>query len=372
MFSEAFYFVCLSLLLSKTDLFQLILSANNSTPLTAKIININQENQRMMNFRTLLLPVLIATISITGCQTTTTTHHSNSTEDGIRQVNNVQWDKSGNAFEIPDEGSLQNNQSRIVLFQLSDIDSDSLKAVNAFTRSVVVGINNQFQVSLQPNHFSEVTVCSGQVNLSVESTGYDTNELANANIQNNLQPKHTYYYLVTAATDNELPTIKAVDADKAVELLQGSAEQTHQISRVTTDNCQSPEVNNQSNQTQPVTSPEVQVNTPITLDVFFDFDSFQLRGTAHSKLKAVAEFMQQDPEATVLLESHTDSKGAASYNLKLSEKRGNSVKNALTNQYAIDSHRIATKAYGESQPIDTNDTAQGRQNNRRVVATITP
>lgn len=260
----------------------------------------------------------------------------------------------------------------MVLFQPSDINNDSLKAVNDFTRSVVVGINNQFQVSLQPNHFSEVTVCSGQLNLSIESTGYDTNKLANTSIQNNLQPKHTYYYLVTAATDNELPTIKAVDADKAVELLQGSTEQTHQISRVTTDNCQSPEVNNQSKQTQSATPSEVQVNTPITLDVFFDFDSSQLRSTAHPKLKAVAEFMQQNPDATVLLESHTDSKGAASYNLKLSEKRGNSVKNALTNKYAIDSHRIATKAYGESQPIDANDTAQGRQNNRRVVATITP
>lgn len=80
-----------------------------------------------MNFRTLLLPALIATISITGCQTTTINNHSSSTADGIRQVNNVKWDKSGSTFETPDDGSLQNNQSRVVLFQPSDINNDSLK-----------------------------------------------------------------------------------------------------------------------------------------------------------------------------------------------------------------------------------------------------
>ena len=324
-----------------------------------------------MNFRTLLLPALVATISITGCQTTAN-NHVESTADGIHQVNNIKWDKSGSAFEIPDDNSLQNNQSRVVLFQLSDINSDSVKAANDFTRSVVVGVDNQFQVSLQPGKFSEVTVCSGELKLSVESTGYDTNKLANANIKNNLQPKRTYYYLVTAATDNNLPTIKAVDAEKAIQLLQGATEQTHQISRVTADNCQSAVVSTQSNQTKSATSSEVQLNTPITLDVFFDFNSSQLKDSVHPKLKAVAEFMQKHPNTTVLLESHTDSKGAASYNLNLSDERGNSVKNALTNQFGIDSQRITTKAYGESQPIDTNDTEQGRQNNRRVVAIIKP
>ena len=330
-----------------------------------------------MNFKTLLLPALIATISITGCQTTTLNNNSSSTEDGVRQVNNVQWDKTGNVFEVPEDSSLKNNQSRVIVFQPSDINSDyinseTLQETNDFTRSVVVGINDKFQVSLQPGHFSEVTVCSGQVNLSVESTGYDTNELANASIENNLQPKNTYYYLVTAATNNALPTIRPIDANKAVQLLQGSIEQTHQISRVTSDNCQPLVGNDQPTQIQPTISPQVQVNTPVTLDVFFDFDSSQLRGSAHPKLKAVAEFMQKNSDSEVLLESHTDSKGSASYNLKLSERRGNSVKSALTDQYDIDSKRITTKAYGETKPIDTNDTAQGRQNNRRVVATITP
>ena len=330
-----------------------------------------------MNFRTLLLPALVATISITGCQTTSLDNNSSSTVDGIRQINNVKWDKTGGDFDVPDDSSLKSNQSRIVVFQPSDINdshvnSEILQETNDFTRSVVVGINDQFQVSLQPGHFSEVTVCSGQVNLSVESTGYDTNKLHNANLQSNLQPKHTYYYLVSAATDNELPIVKAVNADKAEQFLQGSVEQTHQISRVTTDNCQPAVINTQLTQTQPFTSPQVQANTPVTLDVFFDFDSYQLRTSAYPKLKAVADFMQKNPNTTALLESHTDSRGAASYNLKLSEKRGSSVKNVLINQYGIDSNSVVTKAYGETQPIDTNDTEQGRQNNRRVVATITP
>lgn len=325
-----------------------------------------------MNFRTLLLPALITTILITGCQTTSINNHSNSTADGKRQVNSIKWDKSGSTFDIPDDSGLQNHQSRVVLFQPSDSNSDNLKAVDDFTQSVVVGINDQFQVSLQPDHFSEIIICSGQLNLSVESTGYDTNKLANTSLQSNLQPKQTYYYLVTAATDSGLPTIKAVDTEKAIQLLQGLTTQTHQISRITTDNCHPSAVINQSYQTKPAASPEVQVNTPFTLDVFFDFDSFQLKDSAHPKLKAVTQHMQKYPNTTVLLESHTDSKGAASYNLNLSVKRGNSVKNALTNQFGIDSQRITTKAHGDLQPVDTNDTEQGRQHNRRVVATIIP
>ena len=82
--------------------------------------------------------------------------------------------------------------------------------------------------------------------------------------------------------------------------------------------------------------------------------------------------LRQYRGGSVLLESHTDSKGAASYNLNLSQARANSVKDSLVTNYGIQQSRITTKGYGETQPVATNDTDAGRQKNRRVVATIAP
>lgn len=55
-----------------------------------------------MNFRPLLLPSVLTAMLLTGCQTNGTLHNSISSQDGIRTVNNVQWNKKGNVFQIPD------------------------------------------------------------------------------------------------------------------------------------------------------------------------------------------------------------------------------------------------------------------------------
>jgi OOP family OmpA-OmpF porin len=80
--------------------------------------------------------------------------------------------------------------------------------------------------------------------------------------------------------------------------------------------------------------------------------------------------MRQHPEVTAVLEGHTDSKGNAAYNQRLSEQRAQAVKDKMVNQYGISSQRLMAQGYGESRPVATNDTEQGRQENRRVVAII--
>ena len=71
-----------------------------------------------------------------------------------------------------------------------------------------------------------------------------------------------------------------------------------------------------------------------------------------------------------MIEGHTDSSGAAAYNQSLSEKRAASVRDYLVNQADVDAARLTSRGYGETRPIATNDTAEGRAQNRRVSAVV--
>ena len=75
--------------------------------------------------------------------------------------------------------------------------------------------------------------------------------------------------------------------------------------------------------------------------------------------------MKEYPNANFLIEGHTDSRGSDSYNLKLSNERAASVRDYLTT-IGMDGARLTSKGFGEERPIATNNTAAGRQQNRRV------
>ena len=80
--------------------------------------------------------------------------------------------------------------------------------------------------------------------------------------------------------------------------------------------------------------------------------------------------MRRYPRANVELEGHTDNMGSDAYNMNLSRRRVESVKKYLVDKFNISASRISTVGYGESKPVSSNDTAAGRQRNRRVVANI--
>ena len=99
--------------------------------------------------------------------------------------------------------------------------------------------------------------------------------------------------------------------------------------------------------------------------VNFHTDSAQLTDTAVNVLDGVASTLSQCDSAPISLSAHTDSVGAEAYNQDLSKRRAQSVLRYLESR-GIDSSRITARAFGETQPIDSNDTAQGRSRNRRV------
>jgi len=100
-------------------------------------------------------------------------------------------------------------------------------------------------------------------------------------------------------------------------------------------------------------------------DVLFDTGSAVLKPGTREKLARVAGILLLHPELRLQVEGHTDSVGGADLNQRLSENRAESVRSYLVQQ-GIGSNAVATKGFGDSQPVASNDTAAGRQQNRRV------
>lgn len=104
----------------------------------------------------------------------------------------------------------------------------------------------------------------------------------------------------------------------------------------------------------------------ITLgDVLFNVNKAELSSGGINNVKKLADFLNKYPQRKVMIEGHTDSRGSDTYNQALSERRAEAVQKALGNM-GVSSDRITTRGYGESSPAATNDTAAGRQINRRV------
>jgi outer membrane protein OmpA-like peptidoglycan-associated protein len=104
-------------------------------------------------------------------------------------------------------------------------------------------------------------------------------------------------------------------------------------------------------------------------DVLFDTAKFSLRPEAREKLAKVAGIVSGHPGLRLDVEGHTDNVGGDDYNQQLSEQRGSAVRDYLTQQ-GMQQGSVSTKGFGKTQPIATNDTAAGRQQNRRVELVI--
>ncbi len=108
------------------------------------------------------------------------------------------------------------------------------------------------------------------------------------------------------------------------------------------------------------------VNVP---DVLFDTAKFSLRPAAREKLARVGGIISGHPGLKLDVEGHTDSVGGDDYNQHLSEQRGDAVRDYLVQQ-GMQSNSVTSRGFGKTQPVTSNDTAAGRQRNRRVELVI--
>jgi len=105
--------------------------------------------------------------------------------------------------------------------------------------------------------------------------------------------------------------------------------------------------------------------TVILNNIFFDFNKWELKPESYSELDRILKFLNDYPAVEIELSGHTDNIGTADYNLALSEKRAGAVAEYLFGK-GIFKERITVFGYGETKPIASNDTDEGRQKNRRV------
>jgi OOP family OmpA-OmpF porin len=104
----------------------------------------------------------------------------------------------------------------------------------------------------------------------------------------------------------------------------------------------------------------------VTHGILFDSGSDKIKAESCKTLADIGQLLTGNPALKLSIEGHTDSDGAADYNLKLSENRAKSVRSYLMQTYAVDGGRLEAKGWGETKPIGTNDTAEGKADNRRV------
>jgi OmpA-OmpF porin, OOP family len=124
----------------------------------------------------------------------------------------------------------------------------------------------------------------------------------------------------------------------------------------------------------PNTSPGVKVDKDgcfevVNLNINFDNNSVQIKNKYMKNIESFAKLLKQNKSLTAVIEAHTDSKGTDAYNQNLSDRRAVAVVNELK-KLNIDSSRLTSRGYGESQPIASNDTEEGKALNRRVTALV--
>jgi OOP family OmpA-OmpF porin len=114
----------------------------------------------------------------------------------------------------------------------------------------------------------------------------------------------------------------------------------------------------------------IEIGTTVRLDhIYFDFDKTTLQEVSFKELNKIVDFLKSNPRVEIEIAGHTDSKGADEYNLNLSQGRAEAVVEYLMSQ-DINGQRLIGRGYGETKPVSTNDTEEGRAENRRVEFTV--
>lgn len=255
----------------------------------------------------------------------------------VKSVGNVRWTK-----EVGNTANHSAPSNAAGVYFLRANDSDSIQT------SANVAINDRFQVSLQPGNYSQVNTCVGTNRIGAEITGRKSNDLLLNAVDYQLQAGQNYYFYVDVDANNRA-SVAQLDANQAQQMMANMPRQNHQISRVV-PNC------------------PAQAPISINLQVLFDTDKSFVKPHYYPEIQQVADYLNRFPDTNVSLEGHTDSRADDKYNIGLSQRRVDAVRNVLIQQFGIAPHRIQAFGYGESMPIADNNSEQGRQMNRRVIA----
>jgi len=117
-----------------------------------------------------------------------------------------------------------------------------------------------------------------------------------------------------------------------------------------------------------VAAPAPKLCSPTVIDVQFDTNKSDIKPRYHDELKKLAEFLAEFPRAKGVIEGHTDSVGDLASNMKLSQRRADSVRSYLIKNFGVAAERLQAKGYGPTKPRASNQTKEGKASNRRIEA----
>ncbi len=104
----------------------------------------------------------------------------------------------------------------------------------------------------------------------------------------------------------------------------------------------------------------------VTRGILFDINSDKIKPESYGAIKDIATVLKENTDVKVKIVGHTDADGDDNSNLELSKRRAAAIKIALSKDFGIDASRLQTDGMGETQPVDKNNTPEGKANNRRV------
>lgn len=308
-------------------------------------------------FKKTLAAVLLPSI-LMGLSACATTNSNIDNEGDERRVGNVVWNNQADVdVDSLLSSAVADNNARLVFIRQNDTLSEQT--------SSNIAINNRYQVSLHSGNYTVVESCIGINQLSAHATGFKNNNLLAEQQNYTLFGGQTYFFYINMSDSGE-GTLRQVTSESGLQLIDDKRYQAHQISRVVPD-C--PEIT-----MAPVLieQPDSVLTEKVSIDmeVLFATDDAIVKPEEYAKIAEVADFMTQYPNTVVTIEGHTDNRGSDIYNQSLSQRRVNAVKDVLISQFGVAATRISAVGYGESQPRASNDSDEGRQMNRRVVAVV--
>jgi OOP family OmpA-OmpF porin len=115
-------------------------------------------------------------------------------------------------------------------------------------------------------------------------------------------------------------------------------------------------------------APAAKLCQPTVLDVNFDTNKADIKPEFNEELNKLGEFLKEFPNATGTIEGHTDNVGDKASNMKLSQRRADSIRNYIIKNFGIAPERIKAKGYGLTKPVADNKTKEGKAKNRRIEA----
>ncbi|RQW78006.1 MAG: OmpA family protein [Geobacter sp.] len=123
----------------------------------------------------------------------------------------------------------------------------------------------------------------------------------------------------------------------------------------------------------PVVAPKpvAKLCSPTVIGIQFDTNKADIKPQYHDELKTLADFLKEFPNAKGTIEGHTDNVGAKNLNMKLSQRRSESVRDYLIKNFGIAPQRISATGFGPTKPVADNATKAGKQQNRRIETNFT-